>query len=310
MAKHRGSGEGSIYQAKDGRWRGEISLGFKPDGKAHRKIVYGKTRVEVASSLSRLLRDKDKGIPIDTNKQTLEQFLTDWLKNTVKPSCRVKTYYTYEYHLRVHIVPGLGRIPLQKLSPQRLQDFLNERHHSGLSVATIKHMNETLRSALSQACKWQLVPQNAAKLITLPRGVRYKASVLTPDQAKAFLSSIAGTRYEGLYTTALTTGLRRGELLGLRWSDIDFEKGMLQVNHSLERVKGSGLRLADPKSATSKRSLRMLRSALLHYLGTANVRPTNGNGLVANGKNKTLFSRHVSEQPAHLNPSPNPLHAC
>ena len=96
MAKHRGSGEGSIYQAKDGRWRGEISLGFKPDGKAHRKIVYGKTRVEVASSLSRLLRDKDKGIPIDTNKQTLEQ-----LYGLVKKHCQAKLQSGDLLHLRI-----------------------------------------------------------------------------------------------------------------------------------------------------------------------------------------------------------------
>ena len=268
MAKHRGSGEGSIYQAKDGRWRGEISLGYKPDGKALRKIVYGKTRNEVSDAMKRVLRDQQLGLTITSERQTVAQFLTDWLQNTVKPKNREQTYRSYEWITRVHLIPALGRLSLQKLTPQKLQSFLNERHSTGLSPATIKHINATLRAALSQARRWQLVHQNAAKLVTLPRSVRYQATVLSPDQAKTFLESVAGTREEGLFTMALTIGLRRGELLALRWSDVDLEKGTLQVNHSLERVRKGGLRLADPKSARAVRNLRLPHvclSALLRH---------------------------------------------
>ena len=255
MPKHRGAGEGSIYQTKDGRWRGEISLGYKPDGKALRKIHYGKTRNEVSAAMKHTLRDQQLGITITSEKQTLKQFLSDWMENTVKPKNRTQTYRSYEWITRVHLIPALGHLPLQKLSPQKLQAFLNERHSTGLSATTIKHINATLRAALSQAHRWQLVPQNAAKLVTLPRSVRYKAIVLAPEQAKQLLESAAGTSDEALFTLALCIGLRRGELLGLRWCDI--ENGFLHVNHSLERVKKGGLRLADPKSSRAVRSLRL-----------------------------------------------------
>jgi integrase len=150
-----------------------------------------------------------------------------------------------------------------KLTPQRLQAFINERHTSGLSAATVKHINATLRAALSQAHRWQVVHQNAAKLITLPRSVRYEPTILTADQAKELVAFLRDHRHEALFTAALTLGLRRGETLGLRWSDIDLEKGTLQVCHSLERVKGEGLRLSEPKSDRAKRVLRIPQICLI-----------------------------------------------
>ena len=130
----------------------------------------------------------------------------------------------------------------------------------------MKHINATLRAALSQAHRWQLVQQNAAKLITLPRSVRYEPTILSPSQAKDLLTFVRGQRYEALFTIALTLGLRRGETLGLRWCDVDLEKGTLNVRHSMERVKGEGLRLAEPKSERAKRQLRIPQVCLMAML--------------------------------------------
>jgi integrase len=257
MANRRGSGEGSIYQRQDGRWCAQVSLGFKPGGKPHRKLLYGKTRVEVSEAMKRTLREQQLGLVITSDRQTVAQFLTDWLENTVKPKNKQLTYRSYEWIVRTHLVPGLGRIPLVKLTPQKLQAFVNERHAAGLSAATVKHINATLRAALSQAQRWQLVHQDAAKLVTLPRSVRYQAKILTPDQANQLMQAIVGHRHEALFTVALTMGLRRGEILGLRWCDVDLEKGSLEVSHSLERVKAEGLRLSEPKSDQAKRKLRI-----------------------------------------------------
>jgi integrase len=255
MAKRRGSGEGSIFQRKDGRWCGQIWLGYKQNGLANRKIVYGKTRSEVSESLKRLLRDQQMGLRIANDRQTLSSFLTDWLENTVKPKNKQLTVRSYDWIIRIHIVPQLGRLPLAKLTPQRLQLFINERHGSGLSATTVKHINATLRAALSQAQRWQLVHQNAAKLITLPRSAPYLPSILTPEQAKQLLEFLDGHKHEALLNVALTMGLRRGEVLGLRWSDIDLVSRSMSVRHSLERVRGQGLQLSEPKSVRSKRSL-------------------------------------------------------
>jgi integrase len=257
MANRRGSGEGSIYQRKDGRWCAQVSFGFKPGGTPHRKLLYGKTRSDVSEGMKRVLRDQQMGLAITSERQTLAMFLNDWLENTVKPKNKQLTFRSYEWIVRTHLIPSLGRTSLVKLTPQKLQAFLNERHTSGLSATTVKHINATLRAALSQAQRWQLVHQNAAKLVTLPRSVRYEAAILSPEQSKVFLTYLIGKRHETLFTLALTMGLRRGEILALRWCDLDFEKTSLEVRHSLERVKGEGLRLSEPKSARARRELRI-----------------------------------------------------
>jgi integrase len=250
MAKSRGSGEGSIFQREDGRWCAQVSLGYKPGGKRNRKLVYGATRHEVSEAMKRTLREQQLGLSITSERQTVAQFLTDWLENTVKPKNKQLTHRSYEWIVRLHLIPGLGRLPLVKLTPQKLQAFINERHASGLTAATVKHINATLRAALSQAQRWQLIHQNAAKLVTLPRSVRYQPVILTPEQARKLLTFTFGHRHEALLTVTLTLGLRRGEMLGLRWSDVDLEKGTVKVSHSLERVKGKGLRFIGAKDRT------------------------------------------------------------
>lgn len=257
MAKRRGDGEGSIYQAVDGRWRAEVSLGYKPDGKVKRKIIYGRTRADVSASLKKTLREQQLGINVRPERQTLSDFLQIWLEGTVAPKNRPQTLRSYQWIIESHLKPGLGKLSLEKLGPQRVQDFLAERHASGLSAGTVKHIRATLRAALSQAHRWQLVHQNAAKLVTVPRGERYKPTVLTPEQARVFLAAAKSHRNGSLLTTAITLGLRRGEILGLRWTDVDLQEGMLHVRHSLEREKGAGLRLSPPKSERAKRSLRL-----------------------------------------------------
>jgi integrase len=164
------------------------------------------------------------------------------------------------------LIPGLGKLQLIRLTPQKLQSFLNERHAAGLSAATVKHLNATLRAALSQAHRWQLVHQNAAKLATLPRSVRYQPRILNAAQSRDLLMFVRGKRYEGLFTVALTLGLRRSETLGLRWRDIDLERGILNVRHSLESFKGQGLQLSEPKSENAKRELRIPQICLMALL--------------------------------------------
>jgi integrase len=261
MAK-RVNNEGSIYKRADGRWCGQVLLGCNPNGTPRRKMVYGATQAAAKQALERIKQSIEDGVDIQTKEQTIAAYLGDWLENTVRPKNKQLTYRSYEWIVRIHLIPALGKLTLSKLTPQKHQAFLNQLSKAGLSPATVKHVNATLRAALSQAQRWQLVRFNGAKLVTLPRGVRYQATILTPDQSKQFLTSLIGQRYEALFTIALTMGLRRGEMLGLRWADIDFTSGMLHVRHSLERVKGEGVRLAEPKSAKAKRSLRIPQVAL------------------------------------------------
>jgi integrase len=252
-ARKRGQGEGSIYKRKDGRWAAAINLGYQ-GGKLKRKTFYGATREEVKDKLVPALNDVQKGIPIITEQQTLKQFLDRWLADCVKPSVRPTTYESYEIQSRVHIVPILGHHHLSKLSPQHIQAYLKNRLETELSAKTVKYHLSVLRMALGLALKWGLVARNVAMLVDPPRVEKYEVQPITSEQAREFLQAVQGDRLEVLFTVALSLGLRRGESLGLTWSDISFEDRTLRVNHSLQRIQGK-LVLSEPKTKTSRRIL-------------------------------------------------------
>lgn len=258
MASRRGKGEGSIYQrASDGLWVGMVNLGYGPDGKRKRKPIYGKARKEVAERMKALLRDQQQGLLVAaTERQTTGQFLERWLNDAMRTTIRPSTFATYETQVRVHLVPSLGRIPLQQLGPQHVQAFINHKLESGLSAHTVSDIHGILRHALSQAVKWGLVPRNVAALVDKPRFEHRQMNYLTPEQAKSLLAAVKGDRLEALYTVALPLGLRRGEALGLKWDDIDLDKGLLYVRRALQRVGGK-LHLVEPKTRSARRTINL-----------------------------------------------------
>lgn len=261
MAGKRGHGEGTIFKRRDGRWCAELYLGIAKDGKRQTWRTYGDTRREVADALSKVIDERRRGQSIVIEKQTLAEFLNHWLTNSVKPSVRPLTYESYEVNVRVHILPELGRHELTKLAPQHVQHWLNERVGAGLAPRTVQYAHAVLRRALNQALKWGLVHRNVATLVDVPRVVRPEVQPFTPEQARLFLSAAAGDRLRALYTVAITTGLRQGELLGLRWEDLDFETATLRVRVALQRVDG-GWRLVEPKTPKSRRVIGLPAIAL------------------------------------------------
>ena len=251
--RKRGQSEGSIYRRKDGRWAAAINLGYQ-DGKLTRKTYYGATREEVKDKLVAALSDQQKGLPILTERQTLAQFLDKWLSEVARPSVRPKTYRFYRDIIRLHIEPALGKKRIEKLTPADVQHLVNDKLKSGLSPQTVRHIIATLRVALSIAVKWQLVYRNVATLVSLPRSHKQEMKIFTPEEAKTFLDYVKGHRLEALFIMALTLGLRRSELLGLRWSDIDLDNATLRVNYGLQRFEGK-LHLMEPKTEKSRRVL-------------------------------------------------------
>jgi integrase len=250
----RGSGEGNIYQRADGRWEARIQLGYA-HGRRRRKSFYGYTRAEVQEKLTQALRDQHQGLSVGTDdRQTVGQFLTRWLADSVQPSVRPKTYTTYESYVRCHLIPELGRIPLVRLSPSDVQGLMNRKLQSGLSPRTVHHIRAVLRRALNQANRWALVPRNVATLVDAPRVPRYEVRIMTPDEARQFLRAVQGDRLEALFTMALMIGLRQGELLGLQWDDIDLSTNRLVIRRALQRVNGR-LQLVEPKTQSSRRML-------------------------------------------------------
>jgi integrase len=245
----RGNGEGSIYRRKaDGRWCAAIWTGDR------QRILYGKTRQEVGSKL--LEAQKQQGheqFPRD-GIPTVEQFLGYWLRESVKPRLRPLTYAGYSVNVHKHLVPALGRIRLDQLTPRHVQEMINERTAAGLSAKSVAYIHQVLRTALQLAVRWEMVPRNVASLVDRPRRVRKEIHPLAPAEARRFLIAVRGHRLEALFSVALALGLRQGEALGLSWQDVDLKARTLKVRNQLQRI-GGRLVLVEPKSDRSRRTL-------------------------------------------------------
>lgn len=254
MAK-RANGEGSIHQRRDGRWCASLSI-----GRGKRKHFLGKTREQVAKQLTRALKDRDDGLPPISERQTVGQFLHGWLEAT-RPSIRERTWVRYEQYVRLHAEPALGKVALPRLAPQHLQRLYADRLAAGSSPTTVHHLHAMLHRALKQAMRWNLVQRNVAELVDPPRVHRFEIAPLSPEQARKLLEAAAGDRLEALYVLALTTGMREGELLGLKWRDVDLAAGAVEVRGSLQRV-ASGLVVAEPKTKHSQRRIGLTQVAV------------------------------------------------
>ena len=259
-ARKRGHGEGGIYQREsDGRWCASVDLGIV-NGKRKRKVVYGETRRAVAEQLKQLQRAQADGVNIAPPTQTVKQFLERWLKDTIKPTRRIKTYTSYEQMVRVHLIPHVGHHQLTKLAPEHVQAMLNTllvsggKEKTGLSPRTVQYVRAILRQALGEALRWGHVPRNVAALVAGPRVEKYQITPLTPEQARQLLSAVAGHRLEALYHVVLSLGLREGEVLALRWEDVNLSKRTLRVAGAIQEINGKLHRVL-PKTASSVRTL-------------------------------------------------------
>lgn len=264
MGKRRGHGEGTIYQREsDGKWCANVDLGWH-NGRRRRKVVYGKTRKEVADKLKALHRDMAAGINVAPERQTVKEFLENWLAQSIKPYRRVKTYHSYEQLIRLYLVPRLGHHQLSKLAPEHVQAMLSsllERDDAGkqLSPRTVQYIRAVLRQALNQAVRWGSVNRNVADLVDAPRVEKFKIAPLSPQQAQQLLDAAAGHRLELLYRLTLSLGLRRGEVLALRWEDVDFGEGTIRISGSIQELGGRIHRVA-PKTESSVRTLPLTPS--------------------------------------------------
>lgn len=265
MGKRRGHGEGGIYQREsDGRWCATVDLGYVA-GKRKRKVVYGETRKEVADKLKKLHRDQAAGSLVASDRQTVGQFLDRWLAMSVTPNRRAKTADIYARIVRLYLKPHLGKLQLTKLEPSHVQTMLNTLQVSGgedgkpLSPRTVHHVRAVLQRALNQAIRWGIIVRNAAALAEPPRVEKRQVTVLTAAQGQKLLATVAGHQWEGVYSIALLLGLREGEVLGLRWQDVDLDKRTLRVAQTVQRI-GKQLVVAPPKTAGSQRTIPLPRT--------------------------------------------------
>ncbi len=244
----RGHGEGTIVRRADGRWESKIST-----GPGRRRSFYGKTRAEVQRKLTEGLRNQDQGLPAAAATKRLGVYLVDWLE-AIRPNVTSSTWTNDRARIRNHIEPSLGRIPLADLSPDDVEAFMRDKLKAGLAPQTVIHMRGLLRRALNRAVRHGLVFRNAAQLADPPKLTRKREpQFLDVDEARAFLTAIKGEQLEALWTLALTTGLRRGEQLAIRWRDVDLEARTYRVTATLQRAEGE-LRVLATKTPASRAS--------------------------------------------------------
>jgi integrase len=264
----RHTGEGAVYQrASDGLWVGMLDLGIV-GGKRRRKTVYGQTEREVLDKLRELRASRDHGRDVLAPAQTVGQWLDAWLSQIKSfDGTRPATLTLYRGLGDRYVKPVIGNVRLDKLTPAHVQQLISATrstetaHGRPPSASTLRHVYKLIRNALGDAYRMELVTRNVATQVKPPPLSRDRRSGLTIEDAKRLLQVLAGERLEAFYVLALTTGLRRGELLGLRWDDIDLESRQLHVRRALQRT-GGGLRFVEPKTQSALRTVVLPRLAI------------------------------------------------
>lgn len=249
----RGNQEGTIRHRGDGRWEGRIALSV--GGRIVRRSCYGRTRAEVQTRLRELAREMTLGTGRAENRQTLAVYLTAWLADE-RLGLRPRTWERYRQLVTQHMIPELGRVQLGRLTVAHVQALFAAKAASGLAPRTVSHIRAVLRTALGDAVRRELITRNVASLANPPRPPDRLIEPFTPDECSRILQGAGAVGLEAVVALALGLGLRQGEVLGLRWRDVDLEGSTVRVQMALQLVHGT-YSLVEPKTARSRRTLPM-----------------------------------------------------
>ena len=243
MAK-KGNNEGSIRKRSNGTWEGRYSDGVNAEGKQIQRSVYGKTKKEVADKLHAIFFQKQQGIYVTPTKVLVKDWLIEWLHNYAHITVRPSTYISYEGYIYNHIIPIIGDLPIQKLTPPIVQNFYNDRFlngrtdgKGGLSSKTLRNMHNMFHQAMEQAKINGLIMQNPTDNAIIPKSQKKEMRVLSIEEELQLLSVTHLHRLGFAIKFDLATGLRIGELCALKWSDLNYQKKTVKISRTLQRIK-------------------------------------------------------------------------
>ncbi|WP_346533794.1 site-specific integrase [Micromonospora sp. DPT] len=249
-SKKRANGQGSIYQRKDGRWAGAAYV-LTADGTFKRVPIYGKSAEEVDAKLTEIKSRSNRGLPAEATGWTIVSYADYWIEHVAAPKLRPTTLDRYRSLITRYVVPAIGKRRLTALTPADVRLMLAkaaaartagrkdqpEDERPNVSPRTVQQVHAVLRAMLSQAVREELLARNVARLVQAPTPDREEIHPWTESEARTFLAAAKAHRLHALFVVALALGLRRGELLGLRWSDVDLNAGQLRVWQTLQRVR-------------------------------------------------------------------------
>lgn len=257
---------GHIKKRSLGSWTVVVDLGVEPQSGKRRQLwrTCKGTKREAQQLLTHLLHQRDTGIEVPPGKLATGDYLELWLRDYAKPNVAPKTFGGYSDIVRGHLMPQLGAIPLSRLRPQHIQSYLGRAAESGrldgkgaLSGRSVLHHHRVLHAALGQAVRWQLLSVNPADAVAPPRPQQAELRVLLLEEVTCLLGAADRTRFGSLVRFALLTGLRKSELCGVRWRDVDFEGEVVRVQQTCQWLTGRGFEFRPPKTPRSRRSVAL-----------------------------------------------------
>lgn len=218
------------------------------------KTIHG-TKKEAQAYLNKALHEKDLGTFIEPSKQTLDSYLDQWEETAAKPRLRERTYNDYKLLLLRYVRPELGKKQLFLITPLEIQTLYSSMQQKGLSARTIRYTHAVLHSAFKQAQRWRIIALNPTEMVELPKNQRREMTALSSSEANKFLKAAEGNDYYALFLLAITTGMRPGEYLGLKWSDINLDAGSISIQRSLVTQEHTTEIFSEPKTARSRRTI-------------------------------------------------------
>ena len=251
---------GQLIARGENTWLVRIPRGRDSKGKRlyHNKTIRG-TKKDAERYRTKVLRDMDTDTFVEASERAFGEYLTEWLETSAKPRVRERTYLDYKSLADRYLRPALGHRKLVQLTAPEIQAVYAAMLARGLSPRTVRYAHSVLHSALEQAVRWRLLARNPAKLVDLPRTERREMRSLTPVEATRFLDASKGSPWHALWTLLLTSGLRPGEALGLKWSDLDGDR--LRIQRTLVRGPAGRWQLVEPKTSRARRVVSLPPSA-------------------------------------------------
>ena len=275
IAKKRANGEGSIRKRSDGRWEGRYTAGYHPEtGKRIIKNVLGKTQAECKAKLKKAIEESQSLDVGRADEYTVAAWLRTWFELYAKPHIRPSTMNYYHRNIEQHVAPAIGDIPLNKLTTRDLQKLYNDlqsngrlrkvqkKEKPGLSNSTVRGIHMMLHNALDRAVKEKLILSNPTENCIIPKIEKQEMKILHPDHISSYLNAAERRNALPMFYLELVSGLRKGELTALLWSDLDIQNRTISVSKQYVKNPNGELTLSRPKTETSVRKVSIPQEAI------------------------------------------------